>query len=84
MAESADKVFVLVPVAESEEVSKTAGNVPRARGRPKKLVPTFMLAEGEMLSVHQVPADQVGKASSKQHIPVSLLYRFHTAIAKFR
>ena len=80
-AEPSDKVFVLVPVAESQEVPKATGNEARPRGRPKKLVPTFTLAQGEMSSVPQVPPEQVGTGSSKQHIPVLLLIRFHLFIA---
>ena len=57
--------------------------VVRPRGRPKKLVPTFTLAQGEMSSVHHVPPDQVVKASSKQHIPVLFFPRFHLSFAKY-
>ena len=82
--EPSDKVFVLVPEVESQEVAIPLAKVPRPRGRPKKLVPTFTLAQGDMSSVHQVPPDQVVKASSKQHIPVFLLPRFHLSIAQYR
>ena len=83
-AEPSDKVFILVPEAESQEVAIPLANVPRPRGRPKKSIPTFILAQGGMSSVQQVPPDQVGKGSSKQHIPVFLLPRFHLFIAQHR
>ena len=83
-AEPSDKVFVLVPEEESQEVPIATGNVVRPRGSPKKSVPTLPLAQGEMSSVHQVPHDQVVKASSKQNIPVFLLPRFHLSVAQYR
>ena len=75
---------VPVPQAESQEVPIPVAKLPRRRGRPKKLVPTFTLAQGEMLSVHQVPPDQVVKAALKQHITVLFFPRFHLSFAKYR
>ena len=78
----AEKVFVLLPQAESQEVPIPTAKVPRPRGRPKKLIPTFTVSQGDMSSVQQAPPDEVVKAASKQHIPVFLFTRFHLSFAK--